>query len=61
MAEHTIERAFELARSGAYLKVQEIRRQLLRERYDNVDLHLAGAFTRRQLLDAATEARRVGG
>jgi hypothetical protein len=45
----TIERAFELARSGACKTILEIRSQLKRERYGSVDSHLEGPVLRRQL------------
>ena len=57
MQKFIIERAFELAESGEYRGIEAIRRQLLNEDYDQVDLHLAGAFTRRQLLDILVAAR----
>ena len=45
----TIERAFELARSGECGSLVEIEKRLLSENHDNVVDHLAGAFTRDQL------------
>ena len=45
----TVERAFELARSGPCDSVGEIRLQLRRERHDAVDGHLSGSAIRRQL------------
>ena len=53
----TIERALELAATGRFRKVEQIRNALIRERFGDVDLHLSGAMTRRQLLDAAANAR----
>ncbi len=53
----TVERAFELARSGRYRHMREIRKQLVREGCDDVDRHLAGTGLRKQLLGAAAEAR----
>lgn len=52
----TIERAFELARSGTCRSIAEIRSELLKEGCEDVDLHLAGRLTREQLLDACAEA-----
>lgn len=53
-----VERAFELARSGRYLNVQEIIRRLKQEKYDNVEAHLSGTGFRRELqaLIRATKA-----
>ena len=45
----TIERAFALARSGTCTSVQDIRVSLKRERFDNVEAHLAGPSLARQL------------
>lgn len=45
----TVERAFELARSGPCDSVGQIRLQLRRERHDAVDSHLSGSAIRRQL------------
>ena len=45
----TIERAFALARSGSCTSVQDIRVSLKRERFDNVEAHLAGPSLARQL------------
>ena len=53
----TIERALELAGTGRFRKIEEIRNELVRERFDDVDRHLWGAMTRRQLLEAAAKAR----
>ena len=44
-----IERAFELARSGACQNVAEVGLQLKRERFDSVEAHLAGTSIRREL------------
>jgi hypothetical protein len=52
-----IERAFELARSGDYATIDDIRKRLKSERYSQVDAHLAGTSVRRQLLDLCREAR----
>jgi hypothetical protein len=53
----TIERAFELARTGKFHSVEEIRKRLLKEHHDQVDSHLSGPMIRRQLRRACTEAR----
>jgi hypothetical protein len=54
---HTLERAFELARTGDCTSVEDIRKRLKAEQYSQVDAHLAGASVRRQLLDLCREAR----
>lgn len=45
----TIERAYELARTGPCVSVDEIRAQLKRERFESVDGHLHGSTITRQL------------
>lgn len=56
----TIERAFALAESGAYATVEEIRGQLKREYFEQVEAHLAGASITRQLRALCDEARAGG-
>jgi len=46
----TVERAFELARSGSCHTLEDIRRVLTAERYPSVQAHLAGPSIRRALL-----------
>lgn len=53
----TLERAFALAESGGYATVEEIRGQLKREYFDQVDAHLAGAAITRQLRALCDKAR----
>ena len=53
----TIERAFELARTGKFHSVEEIRKRLLKEHHDQVDSHLSGPMIRRQLRRACADAR----
>ncbi len=55
----TLERAFILARSGDFAKVDDIRYRLRAERYDQVEAHLAGPSIARQLRNLCTEARRA--
>lgn len=55
----TLERAFELARSGRFASVSDIRLALKRERFDQVEAHLAGASIARQLRGLMEEARRA--
>lgn len=45
----TVERAFQLAQSGACRTVNEIAIRLKQERHDVVDAHLAGQSIRREL------------
>jgi hypothetical protein len=45
----TVERAFELARLGAYETLPELAAMLKRERHEAVDAHLAGPSIRRDL------------
>ena len=45
----TMERAFELARSGGSASVVDIRRQLVREHHSDVTAHLGGVSVKRQL------------
>ncbi len=54
-----LERAFELARTGRCPGLDEIRKQLGRELYENVDLHLASPTLRRQLREACLAASRA--
>jgi hypothetical protein len=54
----TLERAFTLAKSGEYASVDEIRQQLKRERFDQVEAHLAGHSINRELRALCTEAQR---
>ena len=55
----TLERAFELARSGTCADVAEIRLALKRERHDQVEAHLSGQSINRQLRALCDEARRT--
>lgn len=50
-----IERAYELARTGDYATVTEIKSQLRRERYAEVDTHLYGLGLRRELMRLCEE------
>lgn len=44
-----LERAFELSRNGRCRNLDDLRRQLVAERYSNVDQHLAGSTIKKQL------------
>lgn len=52
----TIQRAFDLARTGTYGTVEEIRAQLRTDGYFYVDQHLSGLSVRRQLKAAIRQA-----
>jgi hypothetical protein len=52
-----IERAFELARSGAYSSNEHIIKQLKSERYESVEQHLSGPSLKRTLRDLCKAAR----
>jgi hypothetical protein len=53
----TLERAFELARSGEFATVDEIRARLKAERHDQVEGHLAGPSIKRQLAKLCADSR----
>jgi hypothetical protein len=55
----TLERAFVLARSGACANVGDIRLTLKRERFDQVEAHLAGFSIAKQLRGLCDQARRL--
>jgi hypothetical protein len=52
-----IERAIELAQSGAYHRIEHLERQLIAEGYSNVPAHLSGPTLRRQLRQRSSAAR----
>jgi hypothetical protein len=53
-----IQRAFELAKNGECLSVEDIRSQLVREQYDQIAGHLGGSTITRQLRQLLAEKRR---
>lgn len=53
----TIERAFELARSGSCRTIEEIVRRLRQEQMDQVDAHLGGHSIRKELRQVCAESR----
>jgi hypothetical protein len=53
----TIERAFELARSGSCRSIEEIVKRLRQEQMDQVDAHLGGHSIRKELRQACAESR----
>lgn len=52
----TVERAYQLARSGEYSNVAELKGKLKAESYGDADAQLAGPFIRRQLTKLCGEA-----
>jgi uncharacterized protein YehS (DUF1456 family) len=46
---NTVERAYELARTGAYANVKDIERQLNKENHEGVHAHLSGDTLKKQL------------
>lgn len=53
----TVERAFQLARSGCYRSVRDINKKLKAEKCEGVDAHLTGSLNRQ--LRAAIEQSRL--
>ncbi|HEY0411626.1 MAG TPA: hypothetical protein VGD66_00615 [Allosphingosinicella sp.] len=53
----TVERAFELARTGSCRTIEEIAAQLKLEQQDAVDAHLAGTSIRKDLRQICAEGR----
>ncbi|MDQ2892152.1 MAG: hypothetical protein M3R64_03550 [Pseudomonadota bacterium] len=56
----TIERAYQLARSGSCSNVDDVRRTLLAEGHDSVVAHLSGPTIRRALAALCKSAPDVG-
>jgi hypothetical protein len=54
----TLERAYELARTGTYSDVNSIERRLTTEGFEGVFQHLAGATIRKALRQISAEAKR---
>ena len=48
----TVERAFQLARTGSHSEISDIVATLKRERHDAVEAHLAGPAIRKALREA---------
>lgn len=57
----TIERAFELARTGSCTTLRALERRLDQEQHEDVVQHLWGQLTRRQLREAMASARQRTG
>lgn len=56
----TVERAYQLARSGSCRSVDDIRRRLTAERYESVQAHLSGASIKRDLIALCKAAIAAG-
>lgn len=56
----TLERAFELAREGRCHSLDDIRKTLSRENYDNVQAHLAGPAIAKQMRALIDDAHASG-
>ena len=54
----TVERAYEIARTGECLSLDELVRQLKSEQYEAVDAHTSGPTIRRDLRQISQQARR---
>ncbi|HEX8644132.1 MAG TPA: hypothetical protein VF702_09495 [Allosphingosinicella sp.] len=52
-----LERAFELARTGACRSVEEIAKRLKQEQYESVETHLGGSSLRKELRQLCADAR----
>jgi hypothetical protein len=57
MQKHIVERAYELASSGDFSDLADIRQVLSREGYSNVAAHFAGMTFRNELLAKCRQAR----
>ena len=54
-----VERALDMARSGDYRAVSDIKRRLQKDGFDRVREHLDGRLIRRQILEAMKQANSV--
>ena len=57
---NTVERAYELARSGSCSTVKDIARQLMKEQYEGIHAHLSGDVLKKQLKALIRENGRKG-
>lgn len=53
----TVERAYELARSGKCLKIEDLVRQLKAEGFEAVEAHMSGSSIRAELRQLCKAAR----
>ncbi|GAA0731547.1 hypothetical protein [Sphingomonas japonica] len=56
----TVERAYELARTGDYTTIEQIRAVLIREQHVSVQQHLSGPTLRRELLKLCRAVKTAG-
>jgi hypothetical protein len=54
----TLQRAYEIARSGECTSLDELVQQLKTEQFEGVDVHIASASVRRELRQLSQSARR---
>ena len=54
----TIERAMELARTGQFNQLEELKRRLEREGHEGVHQHFSGRHTRDQIVRMISNAKR---
>ena len=54
---NTVHRAFELAATGSYSTLQDLKIKLRKERYESVEAHLAGSVIKRQLAMVLRQAK----
>lgn len=54
---HTVERAYQIAKSGRCVELRDVRRQLIQEGYEGVEAHLSGTSIRRELQALIKAAR----
>jgi hypothetical protein len=55
----TVERAFQLARSGRFSRLDDLRRALRHEGHESIEQHLSGPSIRRDLARLCREAQGV--
>ncbi|MDE0877878.1 MAG: hypothetical protein OSB00_04310 [Sphingomonas bacterium] len=53
----TVERAFELARSGSCPGISDVRRALKEERFDRIDEHFSGPTFRKEIVALCRASR----
>lgn len=49
--EGIVQRAFELAQSGEYRSITDVKRRLKAEGFDNIEAYFAGRAIKKQLMD----------
>jgi hypothetical protein len=58
---NTIERAYQIAKSGRCVELKDVRRQLIREGYEGVEAHFSGSSIKRELNALIKAARASNG